>query len=254
LVCLLAFNLLMLAPAFGRCDPMHILDNGLGIFIFTWALLAYLNNKYFKWYSILFLLVFLIAMNVSGLLTYKESIGITVMKKFKENPQTVGFVTKAAILLDKNKAKKINGFLQKEQSRADTNLLRQYKKIALPFYVDKEIYLYLFQQGIYSPEFYTDLLNVGTEKQVLDKLKALQDENHRYMVIPEKYFDLNRLYIKSEKEEKKFISSLFFFPFFYKKINDSRTMVEPIYKYIIDNYTPVKTVKQGYILVQRNYL
>ena len=251
LICLLVFNLLMVAPAFGRCDPPHVLYNGLSVFLFPWLLLAYLDGKYFKRFTVFFFLIFVVAMNISSLLTYKESMGIVVMKKFKDNPKIVRVVTRTAMFLDKNMAKKIDGFMQKEQMRADTGLLEKYDQIALPFYVDKDIYLYLFNKGSYSPEFYTDLLNVGTEKQVYEKLKVLQDQHHRYMVVPERYFDLNRLYSKSEKEEKRFISLLFAFPYVYKKVDESRDMLEPIYRYIIANYDQIAIVKQGYILVRR---
>jgi hypothetical protein len=71
------------------------------------------------------------------------------------------------------------------------------------------------------------------------------------MVVPERYFDLNRLYSKSEKEEKQFISLLFAFPYSYQKVNESRDMLEPIYRYIIENYDQIAIVKQGYILVKR---
>ena len=249
--CILAFNLLMLAAAFGRCDPWHILYNGLGIFICTWAILAYINSKYFKLYSILFFLVFVIAMNFTGFLSYKENIGMAAVQKFKESPTMISFITKATVFLDQKKVNKLNEFLEKEKSQLDTNLLGQYKKVALPFYVDKSIYLYLFKKGTYAPEFYTDVLNVGNKKQILDKLKALQDEDHRYMIIPEKYFTASQLYAKSETEENKFISSLFLFPFYYHKVSDSRSEFEPIHKYIIDQYKPVKIIKQGYILVER---
>ncbi|HMH32158.1 MAG TPA: hypothetical protein VK543_03960 [Puia sp.] len=251
LICLLVFNLLMVSPAFGRCDPPHVLYNGLSVFLFPWLLLAYSNGKYFKRFTVLFFLIFVVVMNISNLLTYKESMGIVVMKKFRDNPKIVRFVTRTAMLLDKDMAKKINGFMQKEQMRADTGLLERYDRIALPFYVDKDIYLYLFNKGSYSPEFYTDLLNVGTEKQVYEKLKILQDQNHRYMIVPERYFDLNRLYSKSEKEEKQFISLLFAFPYSYHKVNESRDMLEPIYRYIIENYDQIAIVKKGYILVKR---
>ena len=144
--------------------------------------------------------------------------------------------------------------MQKQQSRPDTAAMAKYAKIALPFYVDPEIYLYLLNHGNYAPEFYTDLLNVGTESQLQRKLNELKDDQHGYMVIPEKYLTLERLYSQTDQQERKFISMLFFFPFHYHKVNDSRKLEEPIYRYIIDNYEPIEVVKKGYVLVKRHYL
>ncbi len=251
LACFIVFNLLMIAPAFGRCDPGHILNNGLITFISAWALVAYLNKKYFTIYSALFFIVFVFAMNFSSLLSYKENLGIAIIKKFKDNPSAVKIITRIASSLDKEEAGQIDDFMQKEQSVTDTLALDQYPRVALPFYVDKDIYLYLLKKGTYAPGFYTDLLNVGTEQQINEKLSILKNEDHIYMVIPEKYFDQARIYSISEKEEKEYISWLFLYPFTYQKITDSRNMLEPIYKYIIDNYDQVKVVKKGYILVKR---
>jgi len=144
--------------------------------------------------------------------------------------------------------------MSKQQSRADTAAMARYSKIALPFYVDPEIYLFLLHHGNYAPEFYSDLLNVGTESQLEHKLNNLMDDQHEYMIIPEKYLTLSRLYSKTNKEERKFISTLFFFPFRYNKVNDSRILQEPIYRYIINHYDTISVVKKGYILVKRHYL
>ena len=48
-----------------------------------------------------FLLVFVIAMNISSLLTYKESIGMVLIKKFSGNSTMADVVRKTAGLLDK---------------------------------------------------------------------------------------------------------------------------------------------------------
>jgi hypothetical protein len=250
----LVFNLVILAAAFGRCDPIHILDDGLTVFILAFVLFSQLPVKYFRFHVIAFLGVFVVAMNISNLLTYKESIGMVLVKKFSESPAMADVVRKTAGLLDKTKAGKMEGFMQKQQSRPDTAAMARYSKIALPFNVDPEIYLYLLHHGNYAPEFYSDLLNVGTESQLQRKLNDLKDDQHEYMVIPEKYLTLNRLYSKTYKEERKFISTLFFFPFLYHKVNDSRVFEEPIYRYIINNYDSIEVVKKGYVLVRRRYL
>jgi hypothetical protein len=250
----LVFNLVILAAAFGRCDPTHILDNGLSVFMLAFILLSQFPSKFFRFHNVAFFLVFVVAMNISSLLTYKESIGMVLIKKFSGNSAMADVVRKTAGLLDKTKAGKMEGFMQKQQSRPDTAVMARYSKIALPFYVDPEIYLYLLHHGNYAPEFYTDLLNVGTESQLQHKLNDLMNDQHEYMIIPEKYLSLNRLYSRTNKEERKFITTLFFFPFMYNKVNDSRKLQEPIYRYIINNYDTVGVIKKGYVLVKRHYL
>ncbi len=250
----LVFNLVILAAAFGRCDPNHILDNGLSVFILAFVLLSQFSAKYFRVHIVAFLLVFVVAMNISTLLTYKESIGMVLIKKFSGNSAMADVVRKTAGILDRTKAGKMEGFIQKQQSKSDTAAMARYPMIALPFYVDPEIYLYLLHHGNYAPEFYTDLLNVGTESQMQHKLNDLMNAQHQYMVIPEKYLRLDRLYSKTNKEERKFISTLFFFPFLYHKVNDSRVLEEPVYRFIINNYDSIEVVKKGYVLVKRHYL
>jgi hypothetical protein len=117
--------------------------------------------------------------------------------------------------------------------------------------VDKDIYLYLLHAGKYVPEFYTDLLNVGTQSQIEDKLRTMRNPDHRVMILQEKYFALQRLYSQSDPDERKYISLLFLCPFPYSKWSDSRTLIDPIYRFILSSYRAVGRVKGGYVLAVR---
>lgn len=245
---LLIFNMIMLAGAFGRCDPGHIFWYGLSSLITAWVITALISNKYFTMYSIAFISIFLIGMNASGLYLYKSELSTLVARylihngkanSLREFAQTIHYDTTI-----------INRYAEAVTDRVDYKELSKYQKIALPFDVDKDIYLFLLKSHIYSPEYYTGyFLNTFTPDQINTKLKGLKDNNHKYMVIPENV--LNFSYSSDIIGERKFISRLFLFPYHYTKVRDSQRLYEPVYAYIHNNYKPVKTIKKGFILVER---
>jgi hypothetical protein len=190
-------------------------------------------------------------MNFSGLVSYKESIGMAIANRFGKNPRVVKGIERLANWLDKREGEKIDSYIEKREGNVDTGLLAPYPHIALPFYVDKDIYLYLLHAGKYVPEFYTDLLNVGTQSQIEDKLRTMRNPDHRVMILQEKYFALQRLYSQSDPDERKYISLLFLCPFPYSKWSDSRTLIDPIYRFILSSYRAVGRVKGGYVLAVR---
>lgn len=245
---LLIFNIVMLAGAFGRCDPGHIFWYGLGSFIVFWMLMAFVNSRYFKIYSIAFISIFVIGMNFSGLYLFRTEFSTLLLRHFivegrtnslKEFAEQVHYDTT-----------KINQFAETVNSNVDYKELSKYKKIALPFDVDRDIYLFLLKNRIFSPEYYTGyFLNVFTPEQINAKLEALRDPNHKYMVIPENV--LNFSYTSDIISEKKFISWLFLFPYNYSKVRDSKRMYAPVYTYIHNNYRLLKYIKKGFVLVER---
>jgi hypothetical protein len=245
---LLIFNMIMLAGAFGRCDPGHIFWYGLSSLIVTWMLMAFTNSKYFTVYTITFVSIFVIGMNLSGLYLYRTELSTLVTRYFIRNGKENSLKEFAGrVHYDTTK---ITRFAEIVNDSIDVTELRKYKKIALPFDVDKDIYLFLLKKHIYWPEYYTGyFLNVFTPDQINTKLRGLQDRNHKYMVIPENV--LNFTYKSDIISERKIISRLFLFPYRYNKERDSQRMYAPVYAYIHNNYRPLKAVKKGFLLVER---
>lgn len=245
---LLIFNIIMLAGAFGRCDPGHIFWYGLSSLMTMWILLAFIRSKYFKIYTIAFILIFVIGMNLSGIYLFKSQFTtliakylilngkVNTLKQFAEN---IHYDTTI-----------INRYAEAVADSPNFKELDKYKKIALPFDVDKEIYLYLLKNHRFSPEYYTGYFsNVFTTEQINTKLRALQDSNHKYMVIPD--YILNFSFSNDINSERRFISILFLYPHYYSKKRDTQKMYAPIYTYIHNNYRLLKTIKKGFILVER---
>ncbi|HKG67846.1 MAG TPA: hypothetical protein VKA92_03185, partial [Segetibacter sp.] len=206
------------------------------------------NSKYFTVYTIAFVSIFVIGMNLSGLYLYKTELSTLVARYFIRNGK-VNSLKKIAGHVHYDTTK-ITRYAETVTDSIDVTELSKYKKIALPFDVDKDIYLLLLKKHIYWPEYYTGyFLNVFTPAQINTKLRDLQDRNHKYMVIPENV--LNFSFNSDITSEKKFISRLFLFPYYYTKVRDSQKMYAPVYAYIHNNYRPVKAIKKGFLLVER---
>lgn len=245
---LLIFNMIMLAGAFGRCDPGHIFWYGLSSLITAWVFLSYIKTGYFKVYSVAFIAIFLVGMNFSGLYLYKSELSTLVARFLIHNGKSNSLKDIAkAIHYD---TAIINRYTEAVTDKIDYKELSKYRKIALPFDVDKDIYLFLLKNNIYSPEYYTGyFLNTFTPSQISSKLMSLRDSSHTYMVIPD--FVLNYKYSSDVNSEQRFISRLFLFPYHYTKKRESQKMYAPIYAYIHDNYKAIKPVKKGFLLVGR---
>jgi hypothetical protein len=187
-------------------------------------------------------------MNFSGLYLYKTELSTLVARYLIRNGKVNSLKTFAEDIHYDTAV--INRYAQAVTDGVDYNELSKYHKIALPFDVDKDIYLFLLKSHKYSPEYYMSYFsNVFTPVQINTKLRGLQDSNHKYMVIPD--FVLNFSYANDIVSERKFISRLFLFPYYYSKKRDSQLLYTPVYAYIQNNYRPVKTIKKGFILVER---
>ena len=245
---LLIFNMIMLAGAFGRCDPGHIFWYGLSSMVAMWTLMAYVNKKFFTIYTVAFIAIFLAGMNTSGLYLYKTELSTLVARYLIHNGKTS--ILKEFAETIHYDTTIINRYAEAVTDEVNYQELSRYKKIALPFDVDKDIYLFLLKKQIYLPEYYTGyFLNVFTREQINTKLRSLQGIDHKYMVIPENV--LNFSYNSDIISERKFISRLFLFPYHYSKERDSQRMYAPVYAYIHNNYRPLKTIKKGFLLVER---
>ncbi len=245
---LLIFNIIMLAGAFGRCDPGHIFWYGLSSLIVIWMFMAFVNSKYFKIYTIAFISIFVIGMNLSGIYVYRTELTTLVARYFIRNGEVRSLKEFAEnVHYDTTKIDRIAAAINDSINFKELN---KYRRIALPFDVDSDIYLFLLKRHTFWPEYYTGyFLNIFASEQINTKLKGLQDSNHKYMVIPENV--LNFSFNNDIIDEKQFISRLFLYPYDYTKERDSQKMYAPIYAYIHNNYKPLKYVKKGFLLVER---
>lgn len=245
---LLIFNIIMLVGAFGRCDPGHIYWYGLSSLITMWMLTAYTNTRNFKIYTIAFILIFGIGMFASGLFLYKTELSTLVARYFISKGK-VKSLDEFAEHVHYDTAI-INRYADRLNEKIDFEGISKYNKIALPFDVDPAIYLYLLKNNIYAPEYYTGYFsNTFTPYQINAKLKALQDSNHKYMIVPEAVYNFN--YTSDIAAEKRFISISFLYPYNYTKKRDSQKMYAPVYTYIHDKFRPLEVVKNGFLLVER---
>lgn len=210
--------------------------------------MAFIDSKYFKIYTIAFISIFVIGMNFSGLYLYKTELSTLVARYLIQNGKVNSLKEFAENIHYDTTI--INRYAEAINDRIDFKELNKYQKIALPFDVDKDIYLYLLKKHAFWPEYYMGYFaNTFTRDQINTKLRGLQDSNHKYMVIPE--YALNFSYNSDLVSERKLISRLFLFPYYYTKKRDSQRMYAPVYAYINNNYRPVKTIKKGFILVER---
>jgi len=248
---LVVFNCIMLCGAFGRCDPAHIFYNGLGTLIVMWAFLSYIQSRYLKLFNIVFIFTFTIAVNAIGLDLMKNQY-VNLIINYAYNHNGFGMLKKTGKSF--HILNFVNKFIYYNIPRVyiDFNLLKKYKIIAVPFDTDKNLYIFLLNNNLYQPEYYTGpFLNVYTPNQINTKLNTLQDSNHKYMIISKYILSHKRSDNFVHNQDRKFISLLFCYPYRYNQVKFSKDMYEPVFRYIQANYRVVTKVINDEVLVER---
>ncbi|RYZ99730.1 MAG: hypothetical protein EOP47_15995 [Sphingobacteriaceae bacterium] len=245
---LLAFNIIMLSGAFGRCDPGHIFWYGLGSFILLWAYLAHIGHRLYRWYKIAFIVIFTIGSTISGLFLYRGVFSSTLARYVASHPGVHDGVNDVLQMAHVN-PEKPNAYINKYKPFANFGKIDQYPRIALPFDTEEELYLHILNKKKFVPGYYTGIfMNVYTPEQIAVKLAELKDAKHTYMIIPQSLYSFKPVH---GDDEKKYISSLFLFPFFYTKKAYSEDLYTPVYNYLRSNYKVVEKYKDTYYLVER---
>ena len=242
---LIAFSIPMLAAALGRCDPGHVLLNGLGIFL---ASMFYASNYQtaWKWYSrtfIVFLMVlpalfglwlFLLPMKRCALLFIGESGSDSQIHRTLTN---LGKVYIADFAPAAKRAKW-------ERALEDAEDLEVPKTVDLSAiypawhgsylaplgYKPNGIGTYLSNRVDYGR--YEGLENANTVEAIQEKLSEIRNHPEKALLLPEGFEETCRIDIPAERLE---ISKLFGFPYLGRAIHPE-SVRQPICDYISAQY------------------
>jgi len=242
-------TILMMPGAIGRCDPGHVFYYGIGLFIVSFAYLAQNRVRLFRFYSISFLAIFCLGMNISNF--NKEELGKIVFRKIephysqKELINLSSQFSKITGLNSDYLAGKIESFYLNKKI-LDTGALAKYRKIATPFFVDERIYNYLLESDKYVPEYYHGLTLVITKGQISRKLQELSSASHRIIML--RKTDL--AVAGPAYEAQGVISALFLYPYKRRVKRNTRELYSGIFDYIRENYYPIEEIGT-YLIMER---
>lgn len=237
---IITFSVILGLATFGRCDPGHVFYNGLWVFIFMWAFLFHYNVKYHRMYNIAYIMVFSLGMQMSGAILYRGMYSLLISRL--NNPTVSAMKAKFMHFIGKKKLP-VAAITSNELA-----LLKSFKRIALPFNVDKDIYLYLLNNKIYVPEYYLEFLDCFTQENIDRKLQDLKNEDHKFILIPKEVLSVRSF---NTKDEYKTITYLFLYPYNRQKLSESHNMYLPIYNYVQKNYKQVIDLNSDYVLLER---
>lgn len=214
---LVAVAVPMLPAALGRCDPGHVLMNGLGIFLI--ALLCASASNFWKYASVAFVVVFMVLAQIGGLWFYMPPLARCTLRLVAEHSQSGtlrGSLMRAGnFYIDHfaapNSRPRWHQHLQALLSGADPGL----QENSLPFPSWPGGYLAPFG---YKPDgFGTDLdprvdygrfenvENANTPAAIDEKIAELRNSPAKALIIPNQYLPMCQFDVPGERLEIEFL-------------------------------------------------
>jgi hypothetical protein len=244
-VCLIAFSIPMIAAALGRCDPGHVVLNGLGIFL---ASMFYVSNHRtaWKWYKALFIVVLILLPALSGTWFYLPSIrrcGSNMLSESTNDSQ----IRRSLIYLGQ---KYIAYFASPDKRAKWEETLQNAQHVRIPKAIEfSTIYptwhgaflapfgyrpngfgTYLSNQVDYG--HFEGLENANTIEAIHEKLAEIKDHPEKALLLPNDFERSCQIDLPAERQE---ISVLFAFPYLGKAVHPE-SVRESICDYIVAQY------------------
>jgi hypothetical protein len=241
---LIAFSIPMIAAALGRCDPGHVLMNGLGIFL---ASMFYVSNysTAWKWYKAVFAVVLIVLPTLSGIWLYLPSIGKAGLI-FLGDSSRDSLIGRSATYLGQEYLTKFGTAKQKAKfeaiianpklvasDRIDlTNIYPSWHGMFLaPFgYKPNGFGTYLSNQVDYG--HFEGFENANTVDAIHEKLAEIESHPERALLLPDHFETSCQINLPAERLE---ISVLFAFPYFGKAVH-TESVRQPVCDYILARY------------------
>jgi hypothetical protein len=242
---LIAFSIPMTAAALGRCDPSHVVLNGLGIFL---ASMFYVSNHRtaWKWYRAAFVVVLILLPAISGTWLYLPSLARCGFNMLSENnnssqiSRSLTYLGRKYIADSASPAKRVKW----------EKLLENAQHVSVPKTVDfSRIYpswhgtflapfgyrpnglgTYLSNQVDYG--HYEGFENANTVDAIHTKLTEIKIHPEKALLLPDHFESSCQVNIPAERQE---ISVLFAFPYFGKAVHQE-SVRQPICSYILAQY------------------
>ena len=249
-IALILVSIPLLAAALGRCDPGHILFNGMGLFLAA-SFYSSSSPRLWKFYRNFFLAFMIVIPAMSAIWQFAPAMGGVAIRTLAEDSlpgHSKGLIAKTANF----------AVLHMPASAAKTKQLARLQKIQLlvapqtidfaaiypgadaarsgavfqaPFgYKPNGVGSYLSNRVDYG--YYEGLENANTPAAVRRKINELAAHLERALLLQEHFTDTCEVDPHAERHE---ISFLFFFPYT-ARVSHPESIHQPLCSYIFDHY------------------
>jgi hypothetical protein len=258
-ILVLLVSLPPLAACLGRCDPGHVLFDGIGIFLVT-LLCASTFPRIWSWYRLSFVIVFVVFFAVSTILYYKEQIGRALIVFALRTEATCGSSFKLVdsitnrILIGKygaahagEKLRGLNYVLRFDATSDSAQVFPQLHGIANSPFGN----FFTHNATGYEGGYYFGMENVFDQAAVRSKIAELEQHASRELILIPFYDDACRV---DPAASRVMISMLFLYPYRGIAVHAS-SIYRPLCDYISANYTLIvhpQLTTYGYSIWSRN--
>ena len=242
--CVLLISFPMIFPALGRCDPYHILFDGMSIFILAF-LAASQSPREWKWYRFTFVSVFIILAGFSMLTLYRSDLLLAAISRSSSTPEEMKASSFYKLFAKRypDKIGKMENKLLERFSKYDDGIPSHMNSpIFAPFGYYSNAAPSLLQSG-----YYLALVMVIDSRSVNKKIAELANHPDANLLLPRNFIDLCSI---DPEGSKQMMRKLFMYPYNGHAVH-TQSVYEPLYNYIISNYTiftPPQPVPSNYQL------
>lgn len=219
---------LTISPALGRCDPGHVLINGLGAFLMTMAVMAKYRPRLFPNYALAFFFLFGVVLTFFSWVNYES------------------YLRPVQLALGGSPVHPDNA----PSPLVDKLGLKEYASIAAPLGIDRATRKFLLDSGRFAPQCHPDFCAVFDQQELDRKIKGL-DKADAVLVpswVPHlrelSESDINASRLKnigqSDAEQSMWLGTLFVYPIHFqtKRLPFDPQLAEA--SYISKNFKPLR--------------
>lgn len=246
--CLLAIG--SLPAALGRCDPGHVVLNGLLVLIIAYSFIAHIwSAKQSATIGFLLLLAFCVFYNASTFQMYSRvymSLAFSKLHKTISNEsldKLIGLGSKISGMGIDDTRKKINKFYLLEGNDFHS-AFANIEKIYVPFQPNETISQYLRKTKKIAFLYFKDYSILASDPEVKLAIEDIHEKNAEFLLLPAVW---NKLAEPENYSEQ--IDLLFTTKYSRKPIRNGRLLLGPLIEYIEKNYT-MQTQLGSYVIMR----
>jgi len=247
-LCLLAFG--SLPAALGRCDPMHVLLNGLGILLLAYVALAgKVQRQSAGRVGLVLVLVFGVLLNLGGLLathTYYGTLAFRMLVRNMPPEHLPALVNAAARVLQKDPSV-VQERIEKSGLLASSeawSLVDGIPKAASPYLLAESQARYLRETGKLQTLYFKDYAILASEPEVTWAIRDLEARRPQYLALPILWRN-----VAEAQDYRVLINGLFTSYYAREPFRNSNALLKPLVDHILARYEQVG--EEGAVVLMR---
>jgi hypothetical protein len=246
---------LYLPAALGRCDPGHVLFNGLGIFLFAMAVAIFQKSRSMLLLVCALAIIALVTHEISFWSHYsglvENALGVRQAIASSQKKIQIDDDMVKSRLLDVNPSNRFH-WEKKMPFSPDLLELLRYRSVAAPVGVSEDIDRFLKVSGRYVPEYFVPpLVGTFTPKDVKKKADLLN--NCEFLLLPEssmvQFTKVDR--VTYAKFWSKFLGGLFVCPIHLNVVNEPFLPIIEVVQQLLPHFN-VEGRFRNYLILHRN--